>query len=81
MKMKEEKIELKISSKGSIVIPKNWREKMDLKDGSIIELEFEENIIKLRKKSHPIEECEGLFDGTDFEQEDHEQANKSLWRM
>ena len=54
---------------------------MDLKDGSIIELKFHENIIKFKKKSHPLEECEGLFDGTDFTQEDHEQAKKNLWRM
>ena len=81
MTMEEEKIEQKVSSNGRIVIPKKWREKMDLKDGAIIELEFDENIIKLKKKSHPLEECEGLFDGTDFTEEDHEQAKKSLWRM
>jgi len=81
MTMKKEKIEQKISSNGRIVIPKKWQEKMDLKGGSIIELEFHENIIKFKKKSHPLEECEGLFDGTDFTQEDHEQAKKNLWRM
>ena len=46
----EEKVEQKVSSNGRIVIPKQWREEMDLKDGSIIELEYEGSIIKIKKK-------------------------------
>ena len=53
---------------------------MDLKDGSIIELEYEGSIIKIKKKKHPLEDCIGLFDGTEFTEEDHENAKKSLWR-
>ncbi len=76
----EEKVEQKVSSNGRIVIPKKWREEMDLKDGSIIELEYEGSIIKIKKKKHPLEDCIGLFDGTEFTEEDHENAKKSLWR-
>jgi len=76
----EEKVEQKVSSNGRIVIPKKWREEMDLKDGSIIELEYEGRIIKIKKKKHPLEDCIGLFDGTEFTEEDHENAKKSLWR-
>ena len=36
-----EKVEQKVSSNGRIVIPKKWREEMDLKDGSLVELEFD----------------------------------------
>jgi len=75
-----EKIEQKVSSNGRIVIPKKWREDMELKDGSIIELEYDESIIKIKKKNHPLEECIGLFDGTEFTEEDHANAKKSLWR-
>ncbi len=76
----EEKVEQKVSSNGRIVIPKKWREEMDLKDGSIIELEYEGRVIKIKKKKHPLEDCIGLFDGTEFTEEDHENAKKSLWR-
>ncbi len=76
----EEKVEQKVSSNGRIVIPKKWREEMDLEDGSIIELEYEGRTIKVKKKKHPLEDCIGLFDGTEFTEEDHENAKKSLWR-
>lgn len=76
-----EKVEQKVSSNGRIVIPKKWRERMGLKDGSIIELEYDKNIIKLKKKRHPLEDCIGLFDGTEFTEEDHKNAKKSLWRI
>ncbi len=76
----EEKVEQKVSSNGRIVIPKKWREKMNLTDGSIIELEYNDEIIKLKKKKHPLEDCIGLFDGSKFTEEDHEEAKKSLWR-
>ena len=56
----EEKVEQKVSSNGRIVIPKKWREEMDLEDGSIIELEYEGRIIKVKKKKHPLEDCIGL---------------------
>ncbi len=76
-----EKIEQKVSSNGRIVIPKKWREKMKLTDGSIVELELNENEIKLRKKRNPFEDCIGTFDNYDFTYEDHEKAKKSLWRI
>ena len=77
----EEKVEQKVSSNGRIVIPKKWRNEMDLTDGSIIELEYDNKIIKLKKKKHPLEDCIGLFDGTEFTEEDHKNAKKSLWRI
>ncbi len=77
----EEKVEQKISSNGRIVIPKKWREEMDLTDGSIVELEFNEKEVKVKKKKHPLEECIGSFDNYDFTEEDHENAKKSLWRI
>ncbi len=73
-----EKIEQKVSSNGRIVIPKKWREKLKLTDGSIVELELNE--IKLRKKKHPFEDCIGTFDEYEFTYEDHENAKKSLIR-
>ncbi len=74
-----EKIEQKISSNGRVVIPKKWRVQMGLEDGSIIELEYSEKAIKLKKKRHPLEDCIGLFDGLVFTEEDHTEAKKSLF--
>ncbi len=54
---------------------------MKLTDGSIVELELNENEIKLRKKKHPFEDCIGTFDNYEFTYEDHEKAQKSLWRI
>ncbi len=54
---------------------------MDLTDGSIVELEFNEKEVKVKKKKHPLEECIGSFDNYEFTEEDHENAKKSLWRI
>ncbi len=70
----EEKVEQ--NSRGKVIIPKEWRKKMALKDGSVIELKFDKNVIKLKKNPHPLEDCIGLFDGTEFTEEDHENAKK-----
>lgn len=77
-----DKIIQRISSNGRIVIPKLWRKKLALTDDNFVELELSENTILIKKKSHPIAENIGLFDGLDeFTDEEFELAKKSLFKV
>ena len=76
-----EKIIQKISSNGRVVIPKIWRDMLAMVDDNFVELELRDNIIIIRKKTHPIAENIGFFDGLDdFTDEEFEQAKKSLFK-
>ncbi|MHA1325110.1 MAG: AbrB/MazE/SpoVT family DNA-binding domain-containing protein, partial [Candidatus Helarchaeota archaeon] len=45
-----EKVIEKVSSNGRVVIPKEWREKLEIEDGSLVELELNEaKIVTIRK--------------------------------
>jgi AbrB family looped-hinge helix DNA binding protein len=82
MKMQmTEKITQKVSSNGRIVIPKEWRDKLAIKDKNEVEMELKDNkTILIKKKIHPLEIEDNLFeDITQFTQEELDQAKKSLF--
>ncbi len=82
MKMQmTEKITQKVSSNGRIVIPKEWRDKLAIKDKNEVEMELKDNkTILIKKKIHPLEIEDNLFeDITPFTQEELDQAKKSLF--
>jgi AbrB family looped-hinge helix DNA binding protein len=59
-----EKITQKVSSDGSIVIPKEWRGKLALKDQNEVEMELKEDkTILIKKKVNPLEIEDNLFEG------------------
>ncbi|MHA1440071.1 MAG: AbrB/MazE/SpoVT family DNA-binding domain-containing protein [Promethearchaeota archaeon] len=76
-----EKIIEKVSSNGRIVIPKEWRDKLKLKDGCLVELELSENrTVIIKKKIHPLEIEDNLFDGVDpFTKEELNEVKKSIF--
>jgi len=76
-----EKITQKVSSNGRIVIPKEWRDKLAIKDKNEVEMELKDNkTILIKKKIHPLEIEDNLFeDITPFTQEELDQAKKSLF--
>ncbi|MGQ4874179.1 MAG: AbrB/MazE/SpoVT family DNA-binding domain-containing protein [Promethearchaeia archaeon] len=76
-----EKVIQKVSSNGRIVIPKTWREKLAIDDKSEVEMELsDDNIITIRKKLHPLEIEDNLFEGIPpFTEEELEEAKKSLF--
>ncbi|MHA1360034.1 MAG: AbrB/MazE/SpoVT family DNA-binding domain-containing protein [Candidatus Helarchaeota archaeon] len=76
-----EKVIEKVSSNGRVVIPKKWREKLEIEDGSLVELELNEaKIVTIRKKLHPLELEDNLFAGVDpFTEEELDEAKKSLF--
>jgi AbrB family looped-hinge helix DNA binding protein len=76
-----EKITEKVSSNGRIIIPKEWREKLTIEDGSLVELELNENkSVTIKKKIHPLEIEDNLFgDVAPFSEEELEEAKKSIF--
>ena len=78
--MTEKTIE-KISPKGEIIIPEKWREKLSLDETSIIELELsDDNVIHVKKKEHPLEIEDNLFEGIPpFSEEELDKAKKTLF--
>ena len=76
-----EKITQKVSSNGRIVIPKEWRDKLAIKDKNEVEMELKDNkTILIKKKIHPLEIEDNLFeDISPFTQEELDQAKKSLF--
>ena len=76
-----EKLIQKVSSNGRIVIPKEWRDKLDIDDTSMVELELnDEKHIIIKKKKHPLEIEDVLFeDVTPFTEEELEEAKKELF--
>ena len=76
-----EKLIQKVSSNGRIVIPKAWRDKLDIQDTNIVEMELnDDKVILIRKKIHPLEIEDNLFDGVSpFTEEELEEAKKSLF--
>ncbi|TXT59835.1 MAG: SpoVT / AbrB like domain protein [Promethearchaeota archaeon] len=76
-----EKVTQKVSSDGSIVIPKEWRGKLALKDQNEVEMELKEDkTILIKKKVHPLEIEDNLFEGVSpFTEEELEKAKKSLF--
>ena len=76
-----EKITQKVSSNGRIVIPKEWRDKLNIDDKNIVEMELKDNkTILIKKKIHPLEIEDNLFDGVSpFTKEELDNAKKSLF--
>ena len=76
-----EKITQKVSSNGRIVIPKEWRDKLAIKDKNEVEMELMDNkTILIKKKIHPLEIEDNLFeDMSPFTEEELDQAKKSLF--
>lgn len=76
-----EKVTQKVSSNGRIVIPKDWRDKLALDDNSEVEMELEnDKTIKIKKKIHPLEIEDNLFEGVSpFTEEELEEAKRSLF--
>lgn len=76
-----EKVTQKVSSNGRIVIPKAWREKLAIDDISEVEMELNDNkIIIIRKKIHPLEIEDNLFEGVSpFTDKELEGAKRSLF--
>ncbi len=82
MKMQmTEKITQKVSSNGRIVIPKEWRDRLAIKDKNEVEMELmDDKTILIKKKTHPFEIEDNLFEGvTPFTEEEIEEAKKSLF--
>ncbi|TXT55579.1 MAG: SpoVT / AbrB like domain protein [Promethearchaeota archaeon] len=76
-----EKVIQKVSSNGRIVIPKDWRDKLAIKDTSEVEMELEnDKTIIIRKKIHPLEIEDNLFEGINpFTEEELKEAKRSLF--
>ena len=76
-----EKLTQKVSSNGRIVIPKEWRDKLDIDDTNLVEMELnEDKVILIRKKIHPLAIEDNLFEGVSpFTGEELEQAKRSLF--
>ena len=71
----------KVSSNGRIVIPKDWRDKLAIDDTSEVEMELnDDKVIIIRKKLHPLEIEDNLFEGVSpFTEKEMEEAKKSLF--
>lgn len=78
-----EKLTQKVSSNGRIVIPKEWRDKLAINDTSLVEMELnEDKVILIRKKIHPLEIEDNLFEGdSPFTDEELEEAKRSLFTI
>jgi len=76
-----EKLTQKVSSNGRIVIPKKWRDKLAINDTNLVEMELnEDKVILIRKKIHPLEIEDNLFEGVSpFTEEELEEAKRSLF--
>jgi AbrB family looped-hinge helix DNA binding protein len=76
-----EKITQKVSSNGRIVIPKEWRDKLALDDKNEVEMELKEDkTILIKKKVHPLEINDNLFEGVSpFTEDELKEAKKSLF--
>jgi AbrB family looped-hinge helix DNA binding protein len=76
-----EKLTQKVSSNGRIVIPKEWRDKLAIDDTNLVEMELnEDKVILIRKKVHPLEIEDNLFEGVSpFTDEELEEAKRSLF--
>ena len=76
-----EKLIQKVSSNGRIVVPKEWRDKWAIDDTNLVEMELnEDKVILIRKKIHPLEIEDNLFDGvTPFTEKELEEAKSSLF--
>ncbi len=76
-----EKITQKVSSNGRIVIPKKWRDKLAIDDKNLVEMELKDDkTILIKKRIHPLEIEDNLFDGvTPFSEEELDEAKKSLF--
>lgn len=76
-----EKITQKVSSNGRIVIPKEWRDKLDIDDKNEVEMELmDDKTILVKKKTHPLEIEDNLFKGViPFTEEELNEAKKSLF--
>jgi AbrB family looped-hinge helix DNA binding protein len=76
-----EKITQKVSSNGRIVIPKEWRDKLAIEDKNEVEMELKEDkTILIKKKIHPLEINDNLFEGiSPFTEDELKEAKKSLF--
>lgn len=76
-----EKITQKVSSNGRIVIPKEWRDKLAIEDKNEVEMELKEDkTILIKKKIHPLEINDNLFEGVSpFTEDELKEAKKSLF--
>jgi len=76
-----EKITQKVSSNGRIVIPKEWRDKLAIEDKNEVEMELKEDkTILIKKKVHPLEINDNLFEGVSpFTEDELKEAKKSLF--
>ena len=76
-----EKITQKVSSNGRIVIPKDWRDKLAIDDKNLVEMELKDDkTILIKKKIHPLEIEDNLFEGVSpFNEEELDEAKKSLF--
>ena len=76
-----EKITQKVSSNGRIVIPKEWRDKLAIEDKNEVEMELKEDkTILIKKKIHPLEVNDNLFEGVSpFTEDELKEAKKSLF--
>jgi len=78
-----EKITQKVSSNGRIVIPKEWRDKLNINDKNFVEMELKDDkTILIKKKIHPLEIEDNLFEGvTPFTEDELDEAKKSLFSL
>ena len=76
-----EKITQKVSSNGRMVIPKEWRDKLAIDDKNEVEMELKEDkTILIKKKIHPLEINDNLFEGVSpFTEDELKEAKKSLF--
>jgi len=76
-----EKITQKVSSNGRIVIPKAWRDKLAIEDKNEVEMELKEDkTILIKKKIHPLEINDNLFEGVSpFTEDELKEAKGSLF--
>ncbi len=75
------KLTQKVSSNGRIVIPKEWRDKLAIDDTNLVEMELnEDKVILIRKKIHPLEIEDNLFEGVSpFTDDELEEVKRSLF--
>ena len=76
-----EKVVEKVSSNGRIVIPKEWRDKLKIEDGCLVELELnDDKLVIIKKKIHPLGIEDNLFgDIEPFTEEEIKKIRKSIF--
>jgi bifunctional DNA-binding transcriptional regulator/antitoxin component of YhaV-PrlF toxin-antitoxin module len=70
-----------VSADGHVVIPQEWSAKLEIRNGSLVEMELNAaKVVTIKKKVQPLEIEDNLFSGVNpFTEEELEEAKASLF--